>query len=182
MKRLLFYGLPALFMLVTSCADKTAETTTTASGSDTQKEMLENNAKVMKAIETGDTAVLAKYISDDAVDHGGGPNGTDIKGPEIRRMLADVHNHIENFKMEIVEQAASDDHIFSLTRITGDVKSEVWGMHAGMKADMTSVDVLKVRDGKLVDHWSYMNPADMMKMMPPAGDKPMKMGADSMKH
>ncbi len=35
------------------------------------------------------------------------------------------------------------------------------------QVEMTGVDVSKFKDGKAVEHWMYMDPKDMMKMMPP---------------
>ena len=169
MKRSLILGLFSMAVILFACNDKatTDSTATTTNSADNSKEMLDNNRKVLTAIETGDSATLRQHIADDATDHGGGENGADMKGPEIVKMLADVHNHITNLKFEVVQEAANGDHVFSLTKMTGTVKDPIWGMPAGMQCDMTSVDVIKIKDGKMVDHWSYMNPADMMKMMPP---------------
>lgn len=176
MKRSFILGLFSMGAILFACNDKatTDTTATTGSAADNGKEMMESNRKVLTAIETGDSATLRQYIADDAVDHGGGEHGADMKGPELIKSLADVHNHITNLKFEVQQEAANGDHLFSLSRMTGTVKDPVWGMPAGMQCDMTSVDVIKIKDGKMVDHWSYMNPADMMKMMPPPppGEKP----------
>jgi predicted SnoaL-like aldol condensation-catalyzing enzyme len=32
--------------------------------------------------------------------------------------------------------------------------------------DMTAIEVSKFKDGKAVEHWSFMNMQEMMKMMP----------------
>jgi len=163
MKRLLISGLSVMVVVLFACNDKAGDA---ADGNDDKrKEMLESNRQVLKAIETGDSATIHKYIADDAVDHGAS-NGADMKGPDIVTMLADAHNSIDNLKFEVLQEAANDDHIFCMARMTGDVKKPIWGMPVG-KVDMTSVDVIKIKDGKMTDHWSYMNPADMMKMMPP---------------
>ncbi len=47
--------------------------------------------------------------------------------------------------------------------------SELKHEASNTKMDMTTVDVVKFKDGKAVEHWSYMDPKDMMKMMPPVG-------------
>ena len=171
MKRAIISSLLFVAITLSACNDK-ATTDTAATNStettDQSKQMLEDNRKVLKAIETGDSATIRQYISEDATDHGAGENGADMKGPGIIKMLTDVHNHIDNLKFEVIQEAANGDHLFCLARMTGKVKDAVWGMPAGMDADMTSVDVIKIKDGKMVDHWNYMTAADMMKMMPPA--------------
>ncbi|MBD0378223.1 MAG: hypothetical protein ICV51_21670, partial [Flavisolibacter sp.] len=42
----------------------------TTGSSNRQQAMLEANRQVIKGIETGDSALMQKYISDDAIDHG----------------------------------------------------------------------------------------------------------------
>jgi hypothetical protein len=44
-------------------------------------------------------------------------------------------------------------------------------MPANFKIDSKSVDVIRVDNMKMKDHWAYMDPAEMMKMMPPAANK-----------
>ena len=184
MKRLFVPGL--MMVVLFACNSQGGNNTDTANNEDKHKMMLEANRQVMKAMETGNVDTLKKYISTDATDHGGGPNGTDMKGQAIIDQLASVHNDIDNFKNEIVQQAANDDYIFALTHTTGTTNKPVWGMPAHYKMDGTNVDVIKVKDMKMVDHWSYMSPAEMMKMMPQGGAEHGnngggKMGNDSAK-
>lgn len=155
---------------------------------DNHQKMMDANSKVMKAIETGDKATIENHIAADAIDHGGNPDGSDMTGTEVINMLSNVHNDIDNLKMEIIQQAANDDHVFSLVRMTGTTNKPVWGMPSNFKMDMKSIDMLKMKDGKMVEHWSFMEPAEMMKMMPPPpppqGGMPMDGGMrpDSMMH
>src|SRR5688572_14454149 len=120
MKRLSNYVLILMLTLVFACNDKTADTDATATGnSDKQKEMMESNRAVQRAIETGDSVTLRKYITAESIDHGGGPNGEDIKGDDIVRMLSSIHNDIDNLKFETLQEAANEDHVFALVRLTG---------------------------------------------------------------
>src|SRR5688572_23845859 len=117
MKRLSGFILLLTFTVLFSCNDKTADATgtdaTASSGAD-QKAMLEANHAVQRAIETGDSATLRKYLTAESVDHGGGPNGEDVKGDDIVRMLSSIHNDIDNMKFEVLQEAANDDHVFCL--------------------------------------------------------------------
>ena len=172
MKRLSGFVLLLMFALF-SCNDKSADSKSTASGSsantDKQKELLEANHAVQRAIETGDSATLRKYISTESVDHGGAPDGGDVKGDDIVKMLAAFHKDVDNLKFEVIEEAASDDHVFCHVRMTGTTNKAVWGMPAGHKMDYKSVDVIKVKDGKMTDHWAYFEMAEVMKMMGSSG-------------
>ena len=47
------------------------------------------------------------------------------------------------------------------------------GMPAGSKMDEKGVDVIKLKDGKMVEHWGFVDPVAMMKHMQsmPMNDK-----------
>lgn len=171
MKKLLFYSSMTAYLFIAGCKD----------GSHTgDSAMLEASHQVYKGIETGDTALLNKYIADDAIDHGGGADGGDVKGPEIISMLAGIHNDIDNLKMDVVQEATNADHVFTLVHMTGTTNKPVWGMPANFTIDNKSIDLLKMAEGKITEHWGFMEMAEMMKMMPPsASPQGMGMNADS---
>ena len=128
--------------------------------------MRNNNAVIYKALETGDVSkVDSTIIAKDAIDHGAnGPN--DIVGLDsIRKSIADAHTMFSNMKMQVV--SAMSDSIYSLemVRMTGTSASAASGMPVGAPVDMTSVEVVRWKDGKAVEHWTYVDPRDMMKMM-----------------
>jgi hypothetical protein len=52
-----------------------------------------------------------------------------------------------------------------MVHMTGTTNKPVWGMPAGHKMDGRSIDVIKVSNGKMTDHWTYMEMAELMKMM-----------------
>lgn len=165
--------LPMLFAvaMLCSCNDKPANKDNAMAddkggSNNNQEELLKANREVMHAIETGDTAVLHKYIADDATDHGGDPKTHgDMKGQDIINMLANMHKDIDGLKIDIMQEAANNDHIFTYSRMTGTTNKPVWGMPAKTKMDMTSVDMVKVTNHKMTDHWTFMDPNEMMKMM-----------------
>lgn len=140
---------------------------------------LEANHAVNQCFETGDFSKLGDYIAADAVDHGG--EHGDIKGldslkAEFERYTASVSNQ----KSEIIKELADDDYVMSWTRFTGAYKTDGPGHKAGDSYDMKMMDVTKFKDGKGVEHWVFMDPADMMKMMGPQ-QSVMPMAADSAK-
>lgn len=162
MKKILFTA--AMFCFFISCKD--SGTTSGTTDTSQNEKNLENNRKVMKAIETGDSSTINSLIADDAVDHQG-PDGMDVKGGAgITHMLADMHNHVKNMKLEVITDAANGDYIFALSHFTGTVTDGFMGMPAGAAIDEKGVDVVKVnKDGKMIEHWGFVDPAAMMKHM-----------------
>jgi predicted SnoaL-like aldol condensation-catalyzing enzyme len=128
---------------------------------------LANNRALYKAIETGDVSKLKTYIAKDAVDHGGGANGQDITdGDSIIAMLGNIHNSVTNLKMDIIAEAANGDYVFTLVRMTGTTTADPgMGMPPNKALDSKSVDVVRLKNGKAVEHWGFQDPKEMMQMM-----------------
>ncbi len=123
---------------------------------------LATNRKIYKAIETGDVSPIRDFIAKDAVDHESGAQGQDVIGSDsILASLANMHNGFTDLKFNIIADAVSGDYIFSLVHVTGTTKDS-----AAKKIDMTSMDVVKLKNGKAIEHWEYMDPKDVMAMMP----------------
>lgn len=165
MKKYLFLmiGAASLFSACNNSGTGTsAETKTDSSGSVEQQNMMKNRS-VYKAIETGDSATIHNLIADDAVDHQG-PKGTEVKGgAEITHMLTDIHNHVKDLKFDVISDAAKGDYIFSMVQMSGTMTDNAWGMPAGTKMNSKSVDVIRVKNGKMVEHWGFLDPRDMQQ-------------------
>ena len=119
---------------------------------------------ILKGIETGDTSKFIS-IASDAVDHNGGPQGREMKGDSIKWYLADMRNHFSDLKFEVINDAGDGEFVYSYLRTSGTTKDATMGVAPGTKFDMRGVDVFKFKDGKFMEHWGYMDPNDMMKMM-----------------
>jgi len=52
--------------------------------------------------------------------------------------------------------------------VTGTANDNSMGMTAGNKMDDKSVDVVKIKDGKMVEHWGFLDWQDVMKMGQPS--------------
>ena len=160
MKKILIAAAAGLLCFLISCKDAGPSST-----SDETQKNLDANNRVMKAIETGDSVTIDSLIADDAVDHMG-PNGQEVNGGDkIKHMLIDMHNHVKDMKFDIISSAANGDYVFTLSNISGTMTDASMGMPAGTKMDEKTVDVVKVKDGKMTEHWGFVDPAAMMKHM-----------------
>jgi predicted SnoaL-like aldol condensation-catalyzing enzyme len=166
MKKLLFTAATGMLLFLVSCKDSDTTTTTSSDNSQNEKN-LANNREVYKAMETGDVSKIKEFIDKDAIDHGGNPDGSDLKGGDsIVAMLGKVRSGFSDIKMEVIADAANGDYVFSLNRLTGTTNSTpVWGMPPNTKIDSRHVDVVKIKDGKATDHWGFMDPKEMSAMM-----------------
>ena len=79
-----------------------------------------------------------------------------------------VHTYFEDgLKMEFISDALSSDgsYLYSTVRMKGKAKANPWGMPPGADIDDTSVDVVKLRDGKATEHWGFMSMGDFNEIM-----------------
>ena len=154
MKKILFF-LVLASAFISACSDDNGD----SSGDNLGDSSVSNvYRQILKGIETGDSALLAKYLASDATLHGGSPDGEDIKGDSLISMLAGFKNDVKGLKLEIIEEATNDDHFFAVVRTTGTNP-------AGNKMDSRSVEITKVKNGKATDIWSYIEHSQVMKTM-----------------
>ena len=168
MKKFLF--LLTAIAVIASCNDsgKTADSNETDVAANHTK-YTENINDVYRSIETGDVSKLDSFIADDFVDHNANPDGSDIKGRDsVKKMISQIHTYFEDgLKMELISDALSSDgnYLYSTVRMKGKAKANPWGMPPGSDVDDTSVDVVKLRDGKAIEHWGFMSMGDISEMM-----------------
>lgn len=174
MKKLLFFTpLALLGIFCISCSDNSGGMSATA------KKNLETNHAIQKMFETKDFSKLGDYVAEDGIDHAGETG--DIKGlANIKAEMQKMSAMSENDKTEIIKELADDEYVMSWCRYTSTAKVAWMGFKPGDKIDMNAIEVSKYKDGKAVEHWSFAQPVEMMKMMgtpPPA----MPMAADTTK-
>jgi predicted ester cyclase len=133
---------------------------------------------VTGTIESKDFSKLGDYIADDAVDHAG-DNG-DIKGlANMKTEFTKEAAGMDGVKADVIKELADDEYAMQWLHVTGSYKTAGMGHKAGDKFDMKSIELAKFKDGKAIEHWSMMEPADLMKMMGPQPS--MAMPGDSSK-
>lgn len=158
MKKLFFATAAAMLCLFISCNDAGTGTT----GNDDEAKTKANFEIIHNALETGDVSKLDSLIDKDIVDHGN-PMG-DVKGIDsVKKWFVDFHNNTTGVKVTSLATAVNGDYCFDWNKMTGTLKNPMMGMPAG-PFEWTTLDIVKLKDGKAVEHWSYMDPRDMMKM------------------
>jgi hypothetical protein len=180
MKKFLLPAIAAIFITLVSCNDQTAST---ASGgeSDKAKKNLDNAKGVTEMFEKKDFSKIGDYIAADAVDHSG-PKG-EIKGLDsLKKAFEMWSGMMKDSKSEPVKAVADDDYVFQWSKEswTDAYDDPSMMMKAGEHHTMNTIHVTKHNaDGKITDHWAFMDFNDMMKMMPGGGMDMNKMPMDT---
>ncbi len=169
-KLLIMFSLGSSIMFM-SCSSKKE-----SSGmSETAKKNLETNNIILKMFETGDWSKVGDYISQDVVDHAG-PKGDMVGLDSLKAYFEKMSQMMTNMKNEIKKVLADDEYVMSWVYGSATAKVDIpeMGMKTGDIHSGNSVEVSRYKDGKVVEHWSFMDVNDMMKMMggqEPMGDK-----------
>ena len=165
-----------LFAIAVICCAACISCNSAGGASATAKMNSEANAAIDKMMMSGDFSKLGDYIADDAVDHS---DKGDLKGlAAIKANLEELSKTSDNMKSVVKMDLANDEFTSTWYHWTGTWKVDGPGMKKGETYSMEAIEVSKWKDGKAVEHWTFMDPAEMMKMMsgtpPPAGGMEMK--------
>ncbi len=131
--------------------------------SDTAKKNLEAFNGVSKCIDSQDFTKISDFIAADAVDHS---DKGELKGLEaITANMKTYGDMSTGMSSDVVKALADDEYVMSWMKFRGTAKSAAMGMKPGEKYEMQGIEVARCKDGKIVEHWSFVDPAEMMKMM-----------------
>lgn len=149
-------------LLLTSCSSKKEG----GGMSETAKKNLEANNAIIKTFETGDWSKIGDYIAQDVVDHAG-PKGDIVGLDSLKAYFGQMSQMMTNMKNEIKKTLADDEYVMCWVNGSATAKVDIpeMGMKAGDVHSGNSVEVSRFKDGKAVEHWSFMDVNDMMKMM-----------------
>ena len=175
MKKLLFCTPIILSALLFSCSQANSNKdgspgndSSTANNANAERDrMVANNERVNRAIETGNFNGIDTLWANDIVDHTGSM-GKELRGRDsVKAELMQMTKMMKDIKIETKESAYDPEKgcLFSWSHFTATTTVPMEGMPANTKLDMNSVDVVKIKNGKATDHWTFNDPNDLMKMM-----------------
>lgn len=151
MKQLIFAPVFACFLFV-ACNDA-------GSGNN---ENVSRARDILKGIETGDTTKLSS-IAPDAIDHAG-PMGEVTSGDSIKGILAGIHDHVRDLKIEILGDAADGDYVYTWSRMSGTALDSSMGFPPNQPFNVRSVDIIRFANGMAIEHWGFVDQQDLMNM------------------
>lgn len=126
---------------------------------------------INKAFETGDTTGLDNVVDANFLDH---TDHGDVKGRDsLKSMIRMVHGSSKDLKMILMSEAADSDMVFDQMHFKG--TGDGVTMPAG-PFEMHAIELTRYKDGKAIEHWTYGDEGEMVKMMEKMyspGNKPM---------
>jgi steroid delta-isomerase-like uncharacterized protein len=118
-------------------------------------------------IEQGNAACFADLVADDLVNHAA-PSGAPAPGSGPESMIHFLHHILRvgfpDITVNILDQVAENDKVTTRKEFHGTHTGEFMGIPASNKKVVIKViDIIRLRDGKYVEHWGMSNLAEVMQ-------------------
>lgn len=104
---------------------------------------------------TGDGSVVDELCSPELVEHQFGLEGATAAEAldHIKHAMGDVHRAVPDMAFTIEDAVEHDSTIWVRARGRGTATGPFFGAPSGRPVDLTVVDIARVEDGRIVEHW-----------------------------
>jgi ketosteroid isomerase-like protein len=128
----------------------------------------------------GDETVLHELVADDFVnrtpmvpDPPGGP-------VEVKQIFDMLHGGLAGFDVEVLDQLAEDDKVMTYKLFRGRHTGPLFGVPpTGRDVEFAVMDIVRIRNGQIVEHASIVDQAALMAQLQAATDDVALVGASS---
>jgi steroid delta-isomerase-like uncharacterized protein len=120
---------------------------------------------VIEALNAGDLDTAETYIADEAVNHAA-PPGTPPGPKAFRAAWEMLRGAFPDFHFVIEESVEAGELVCSRYTDSGVQKGEFAGLPAsGRRMEILGLDMIRVRDGLVVEHWSLLDVPALMQQL-----------------
>ena len=117
----------------------------------------------------GNIDLIDELVDENMIEHDEFP-GLEPNREGVKALFRSVRAGFPDVRFEALQYVEEGDLVCAMVRITGTQQGEFMGMPAsGKKIDVIAFDLLRIRDGRAVEHWGV---TDAMKMMQQLGAVP----------
>lgn len=107
-----------------------------------------------EGFSTGRTEIVDEVSSPDLVEHQFGLEGAGAEAVDrVKAAIRDVHAMAPDLRFRIEDSARSDDVVWVRVHATGTATGPFFGRPSGRPLDFTVVDIARIVDGRIVEHW-----------------------------
>ena len=157
-----------LLTLIVACNQAAKQETTAETPAKKQENKdVETVKSFYPALEKGDWATIENMSAPDFVDHNPWIPAAGSKGKDtLIKSLQEYKAAFPDMKFEILHTASDGDMVFVHYRFTGSNDGPLMGMPAtNKKLDYMGVDLLRMKEGLVAEHWDYGDNITSMKQM-----------------
>ena len=123
-----------------------------------------NKALLLRLIEEGfnkgKLSVVDEVVFPDAKEY---QRGNHDGSEGTKEVINTLRRWLPDFSMRVEDVVSSGDKVWARFRATGTNLGSIMRMPpTGKKIDITVIDVVRIRDGKIVEHWGVPDQLGMM--------------------
>jgi steroid delta-isomerase-like uncharacterized protein len=113
----------------------------------------------------GRIEAIDELVAPDAVDHAALP-GMPPGREGIKRRAAMIRSAFPDFQIIVEDQVAEGDRVAGRYTMRGTHQGDLMGIPpTGKPVSIIAMDVIRVRDGRLVEHWGQIDMLGMMQQL-----------------
>ena len=130
----------------------------------------QNKALVRQMVEEvfnrGNISLADKFLAPDFVEHEQLPPGVPSGREGVKQLTAMFRSVFPDFKATIDDMIAEGDKVVIRQTWTGTQKGEFMGIPpTGKRVSFGVIDIIRITDGKFVEHWGQMDSMGMMQQL-----------------
>jgi steroid delta-isomerase-like uncharacterized protein len=130
----------------------------------------QNKALVRQMVEEvfnrGNISLADKFLAPDFVEHEQLPPGVPSGREGVKQLTAMFRSVFPDFKATIDDMIAEGDKVVIRQTWTGTQKGEFMGIPpTGKRVSFGVIDIIRIADGKFVEHWGQMDSMGMMQQL-----------------
>jgi steroid delta-isomerase-like uncharacterized protein len=149
------------------------DTTDTGDISEAAKAVVRRNTEQVQS--KGDFELFDELFADDFVDHTPQPGMPTADKAAVRALYNGIREAFPDFHARIHWQAADGNLVTTYKTYHGTHRGEIFGVApTGRTVQFESVDVMRVVDGKITEHWGAANLFSLMQQLNALGEYPSK--------
>jgi predicted ester cyclase len=120
-------------------------------------------AVIERGFNNGDLEGLDALVATDIIEHQDGAT-SGIDG--LRALITELRTAIPDLHLAIEDTATSGDTTWFRIRSTGTNDGPIWGRPpTGRPIDITVIDIMRVADGRMVEHWGVADRLAVLKQI-----------------
>ena len=127
-----------------------------------------------EAINRNNLDALDEVVASDITDRDPAPGqAPGLEG--VKQWFSSMHTAFPDFRMDVEDMIAEGDKVVARVRMSGTHQGEFMGIDpTGNRVEISGIDILRVADGKIVEHWGNFDDLGMMQQLgvieqPPSG-------------
>lgn len=167
----------------TGADSSAAGSTTMAAGAEQEKNKDLSRQFLDEVFNKGNMAFVDEHVAPDFVEHTPPPSGMEPGIAGFKKLVMEWRTGMPDLKVEVISMIAEGDMVAIHSKQSGTNSGPMMGMPATNKktTDIGTLDLVRIKDGKMVEHWGYSEETKMMTqlgMMPPMGGAAPAAGGD----